>query len=103
MELTEIKRYNAEGHSQPSIEGVLELQEEHGFTGADVERVEIDVFDVAYNIIGGGEEGDKLDIRTKEQADHSLPYMVAAAILDGTIKPEAMMTTGSCVVTCKTC
>ena len=89
VELTEIKRYNAEGHSQPSIEGVLELQEEHGFTGADVERVEIDVFDVAYNIIGGGEEGDKLDIRTKEQADHSLPYMVAAAILDGTVKPEA--------------
>ena len=36
-------------------------------------------FDVAYNIIGGGEEGEKTDIRTKEQADHSLPYMLAAA------------------------
>ena len=89
VELTEIKKYNAEGHSQPAIEGVLELQQEHGFSGADVERVEIDVFDVAFNIIGGGEEGPKKDIRTKEQADHSLPYMVAAAILDGDVMMEA--------------
>ena len=89
VELTEIKKYNAEGHSQVAIEGVLELRREHGFTGADVERVEIDVFDVAFNIIGGGEEGHKKDIRTKEQADHSLPYMVAAAILDGDVMMDA--------------
>lgn len=89
VELTEIKKFNAEGHSQVAIEGVLELRQEHGFSGADVERVELDVFDVAFNIIGGGEEGDKKDIRTKEQADHSLPYMVAAAILDGDVMMEA--------------
>ncbi len=89
VELTEIKKYNAEGHSQVAIEGILELRREHGFTAADVERVEIDVFDVAFNIIGGGEEGHKKDIRTKEQADHSLPYMVAAAILDGDVMMDA--------------
>ena len=85
---TEVKKYNAEGHSQQSIEGVLELQAEHGFTGADVERIEIDTFDVAYNIIGGGEEGDKTLVVNKEQADHSLHYMVAVAILDGNVMPE---------------
>ena len=85
---TEVKKYNAEGHSQQSIEGVLELQAEHGFTGADVERIEIDTFNVAYNIIGGGEEGDKTLVVNKEQADHSLHYMVAVAILDGNVMPE---------------
>jgi 2-methylcitrate dehydratase len=43
---------------------------------------------VAYHIIGGGEEGDKTVVRTKEEADHSLPYMVAVAILDGQVMPE---------------
>ncbi len=85
---TEVKKYNAEGHSQQSIEGVLELQAEHGFTGEDVERIEIDTFNVAYNIIGGGEEGDKTLVENKEQADHSLHYMVAVAILDGNVMPE---------------
>ena len=86
--LAGVKKYNAEAHSQPSIEGVLELKEEHGFSAADVERIDIEVFDVAYNIIGGGEEGDKTHIVNKEQADHSLPYIVAAAVLDGPVMPQ---------------
>lgn len=84
---TIIKKYNAEIHSQASIEGALELQERHGFSADEVERVEIDVFDVAYNIIGGGEEGDKTIVSRKEEADHSLQYMVAVALLDGNVLP----------------
>ena len=57
-------------------------------TPAEVERVELDTFQVAYDIIGGGEEGDKTQIRTKEQADHSLPYLLAVALLDGQVLPE---------------
>lgn len=85
---TIIKKYNAEIHSQSAIEGVLELKQAHGFTGADVERIEIEIFDVAFNIIGGGEEGEKTLVRTKEEADHSLLYMVAVAILDNQVLPE---------------
>ncbi|MHB1159470.1 MAG: MmgE/PrpD family protein, partial [Chloroflexota bacterium] len=85
---TILKKYNAEIHSQSTLEGVLELRAEYGFSGNDVDRVEVETFDVAYNIIGGGEEGEKLTIRTKEEADHSLPYMVAVAILDGQVMPE---------------
>lgn len=80
-----IKKYNAEIHSQSSIEGALELQEKVGFSGADIEKITIDIFDVAYHIIGGGEEGDKTIIRTKEEADHSLQYMVGVALLDGNV------------------
>jgi 2-methylcitrate dehydratase len=86
---TILKKYNAEIHSQTAIEGVLTLQSRHRFTAAEVERVEVETFDVAYHIIGGGDEGDKVsEIATKEQADHSLPYVVAVALLDGRVMPE---------------
>lgn len=85
---TDIKKYNAEIHSQSAVEGALELLEEHGLEAADLERVELDVFQVAYDIIGGGEEGEKITVRTKEEADHSLPYIVAVALLDGGVYPE---------------
>jgi 2-methylcitrate dehydratase len=85
---TIVKKYNAEIHSQSAIEAVLELKEEHGFIAAEVARVEIETFDVAYHIIGGGAEGDKRVVRTKEDADHSLPYIVAVAILDDQVMPE---------------
>jgi Uncharacterized protein involved in propionate catabolism len=84
---TIVKRYNAEIHSQSALEAVLDLRERHGFSGADLDRIEIDIFDVAFNIIGGGEEGEKTRIRTKEEADHSLPYMIAVALLDGELLP----------------
>jgi 2-methylcitrate dehydratase len=84
---TILKRYDAEVHAQSSIEGALELRARHGFRGPDIARVDIEIFDVAYHIIGGGEEGDKTVIRTKEEADHSLQYMVAAALLDGNVLP----------------
>jgi 2-methylcitrate dehydratase len=85
---TIVKRYNAEIHSQSTLEAVLELRSEAGIDPADIVRVEVDVFDVAYNIIGGGEEGGKKLVRTKEEADHSIPYLVAVALLDGQVLPE---------------
>jgi 2-methylcitrate dehydratase len=85
---TIIKKYNAEIHSQSAIEGILELKREHNLSPADVERIEIEIFDVAHKIIGGGEEGDKTIVQNKEQADHSLQYMVAVALLDDRVMPE---------------
>jgi len=85
---TILKRFNAEIHSQSAIEALLELRAEHALRPHDLERVELDIFDVAYNIIGGGEEGDKTAIETKEQADHSLPYLLAVALIDGEVMPE---------------
>jgi 2-methylcitrate dehydratase len=82
---TIVKRYNAEIHSQSTIEGIMELRPE--IDPADVQKIDIDIFDVAYNIIGGGEEGEKVTVRTKEEADHSLPYIISAALLDGQVMP----------------
>ncbi len=85
---TILKKYNAEIHSQSAIEGLLELKAEHRFQPDEIELIELDIFDVAYKIIGGGEEGDKHMVRTKEEADHSLPYLLAVAVLDGTVMPQ---------------
>jgi 2-methylcitrate dehydratase len=85
---TIVKKYNAEIHSQSALEAVLDLKQAHGFKADDVQGIEIEIFDVAYQIIGGGEEGDKTLVQTKEQADHSLPYLIAVAVLDGQVMPE---------------
>lgn len=51
-------------------------------------RIEVEIFDVGYHIIGGGEEGGKTTVRAKEAADHSLPYILAVALLDDQVMPE---------------
>lgn len=85
---TIVKKYNAEIHSQATLEGILEFRQGHHFRAEEIARIEIETFDVAYHIIGGGEEGDKTIVGTKEEADHSLQYMVAAAILDNQVMPD---------------
>lgn len=85
---TIIKQFNAEIHSQSTLEGAIELRNKYNISGDEIDSIEITTFDVAYNIIGGGEEGDKTIVRTKEEADHSLQYMTAAALLDGQLLPQ---------------
>ncbi|HEU5363296.1 MAG TPA: MmgE/PrpD family protein [Gaiellaceae bacterium] len=85
---TFLKRYNAEIHSQSALEGLLELRAAHMVDPARVERIELETFQVAYDIIGGGEEGAKVEVAAKEEADHSLPYLLAVALLDGQVLPE---------------
>jgi 2-methylcitrate dehydratase len=85
---TSVKKYSAEFHSQSALEGLLELRERESLRSGEVEGIEVEIFDVAYHIIGGGEEGKKDQIRTKEEADHSLPYMLAVALLDGEVTPR---------------
>ncbi len=84
---TILKEFNAEIHSQTAIQAALDLKRQYGFAPQDIATVELEVFDVAYHIIGGGDEGDKTLVTTKEDADHSLPYLIAVALLDGTVMP----------------
>lgn len=84
---TIIKKFNAEIHSQATLEGIQELMLLYQFDPDNIVSIVLDTFDVAFNIIGGGEEGGKKNIRTKEEADHSLPYMMSALILDGNVLP----------------
>jgi 2-methylcitrate dehydratase len=84
---TIIKKFNAEIHSQATLEGIQELMLLYKFDPRDIVSIVLNTFDVAFNIIGGGEEGEKKNISTKEEADHSLPYMMAGLLLDGNVLP----------------
>jgi len=82
-----LKTYNAEVHSQSTLEAVKDLQRKHQFRVEDIEKIDVTTFLTCYNIIGSGSYGNRKEVDTKEQADHSLFYLVAVLLLDGEIYP----------------
>ncbi|MEN2999835.1 MAG: MmgE/PrpD family protein [Acidilobaceae archaeon] len=83
-----IKNWPVEYHSMSAVEAAIKLRERLGaFRAEDVERVEIGTFTVSYRIIV--EDPEKWDPKTRETADHSLPYIVAATLLDGDVWVES--------------
>lgn len=85
---TVVRKHDADIHTQTAIEAVLELKRRNRFEAAEVEHVDLETFEVAYHLAGGGEEGDRTVVESREDAGHSLPYVVAAALLDGRVMPE---------------
>jgi len=82
-----LKSYNSSAPTESSIFCMLELRKAHPFDPAEVVRIEADVYQDAYDFSGGGKFGPKTDVHTKEDADHSLPYLLAVAALDGDVQP----------------
>jgi 2-methylcitrate dehydratase len=89
---TYLKKYCALIHGQAPIETVLTLAGEHGIRHDDIASVEVEVFQTAYEIAGGGSFGSKDAPATKEQADYNLKYLLAAALIDGQVGPEQLQT-----------
>ncbi|WGS21773.1 MULTISPECIES: MmgE/PrpD family protein [unclassified Bradyrhizobium] len=85
---TIVKQHNAEIHAQSALDATLDIRACPSFEAAAISAIRLKTFAVAHRIIGGGEEGDKRIVRTKEEADHSLPYMLAVALIDGEVQPE---------------
>jgi 2-methylcitrate dehydratase len=83
---TYIKFYPAEYHSQSAIDAVLELREQLTDVN-EIEKITIETFNAAVEIIGG--EPEKWRPTTRETADHSLPYCVAVALTDGRVTLES--------------
>ncbi|MGZ3937495.1 MAG: MmgE/PrpD family protein [Flavisolibacter sp.] len=86
-----LKSYNSEVHTQSLIETALELKQKHNIDPAEIEHIELITFLTAYHIVGGGEYGDRHTVFSKEQGDHSLPYTIAAALLDNELYPDAFL------------
>lgn len=82
-----IKKHDAEFHAQTAIEAALELRDEHRLSAFDISRVQVDLFKAGYDMIGGGKYVDAKAVSTREDADHSLPYLLAVALLDGEVGP----------------
>jgi 2-methylcitrate dehydratase len=82
-----IKKYNSMIHTQSAVHCMVELASHNKIDPGKVISVEAEVIQLAYDFAGGGLYGIDKVIRTKEQADHSLPYLLAVALLDGDVMP----------------
>jgi 2-methylcitrate dehydratase len=76
---TDMKEFATEFHSQGPMVAALELA--RGIDPAQIERIAIHTYTFAYKETGSGAE--KWRPKTRETADHSLPYTVAAVLVDG--------------------
>ncbi len=80
---TYIKYYPVEYHAQSAVWASLALREQIGGDISQIESIEIDTFEACYSIIGS--EPEKWEPKSRETADHSLPYIVGATLMDGKI------------------
>lgn len=81
---TYIKYYPVEYHAQSAVQAVLNLRKKcpKDFL-KKIEAIRVRTSDISYEIIGN--DPDKWHPLTRETADHSLPYIVAVAFLDGKV------------------
>ncbi|HEV3144079.1 MAG TPA: MmgE/PrpD family protein [Gemmataceae bacterium] len=79
---TYIKFWPAEYHSQSAIEAALQLRKEIDDV-SKIAKIDIHSFDAAVDIIG--KDPEKWAPKTRETADHSLPYCTAIALADGDV------------------
>ncbi|CAN5617005.1 MmgE/PrpD family protein [soil metagenome] len=89
---TSIKFVPAEYHSQSAIAAAFDLRKRIG-DPARIRSIEIATFRVAVEIIA--KDPEKWRPKTRETADHSLPYCTAVALVDGQVsaaqfKPERL-------------
>jgi 2-methylcitrate dehydratase len=90
-----IKKYNAQIHTQSSVYCMIELVAANrphldvaaGFDPGTIASIEAEVPQITYDFTAGGQYGSETAVRTKEQADHDLRYLLAVALLDGNIMP----------------
>lgn len=76
-----VKKYPAEYNSQSAIEAALDLRRKFKNTD-DIREINIRTFTAGYEIIA---DKEKWLPTNRETADHSLPYIVCAALVDGEI------------------
>src|SRR4029077_16143465 len=85
-----IKKYNSMIHTQSAVHCMVELAKQNKIDPGKIVSCETEVFQLAYDFAGGGLYGRDRVIQTKEQADHSLPYLLAVALLDGDVQPAQL-------------
>jgi len=79
-----MKAFPTEALTHAPISAVLDIISENNLSHNDVEKVHIRSLARAADILA---DPSKYDPRTKETADHSLPYVIAAALVDKQVTP----------------
>lgn len=79
---TYVKRWPVEYHAQSAVDAALAVRADLS-DPEQIASVRVGTFRAAHEIIAG--DAEKWDPRTRETADHSLPYVVCAALQDGDV------------------
>jgi 2-methylcitrate dehydratase len=79
---TYVKYWPAEYHAQSAVWAAIEARRRIGDL-KNVESVLVETHEAGYSILG--KDPEKWSPRTKETADHSLPYIVGMALLTGKV------------------
>ena len=82
---TIVKNYPSQIHTQAPIGLALELGKEVSL--ADIKSIHIDTYHTAAS--SASSEPEKWDPQTRETADHSIPFLVAAAFQEGEVTPNS--------------
>lgn len=85
VERAAIKFFPSEYHSQAPLWAVLNLRPK--LTLQDIEAINVQTYYTVWSEIGS--EPQKWAPKTRETADHSLPFLIAAALRDGQITNES--------------
>lgn len=80
-----MKPYPSEALTHSPITATLQLVHQNGLRPDDIELVEVQTIARAADILS---DPSKYEITSKETADHSLPYCLAAAIADRELTPR---------------
>src|SRR5205807_4504939 len=80
---TYINYWPAEYHSQSAIEAAVLVRKQLNGDMSQVKSIDILTFEACYNFIGKYPEA--WAPKTRETADHSLPYCTAGALMDGDV------------------
>ena len=80
-----MKAFPTEALTHAPISAVLDLVRENDLTPERVETVQVRSLARAADILA---DASKYDPRSKETADHSLPYVIAAALVDRQVTPR---------------
>ena len=82
-----VKLYPSCAGTHPSLDLILDMRREHGFTAADVERIEIDVDSITPTVLIYDRPATDLE------AKFSMPFCAAAAVVDGHVGLETFEAT----------
>jgi 2-methylcitrate dehydratase len=85
VESTGLKWYPTQYNAQGPIGTIIQLRKEIDLE--EIENITIEIHWSGWYIIGGGQgdKDEKWNPRNRETADHSLPYLIAIALVDGEI------------------
>lgn len=80
------KAFPTEALTHQPISAAIQICREQNLKAEDIEAIHVETTKRGADILS---DPSKFDPQTKETADHSLPYVIAAAVADGSVFPDS--------------